>query len=554
MSLLGNKWIVINTDEDKSTYEKILENRDFSEMKELKDFHDPFLFEDMERAVERIEKAVENKERIIVFGDYDVDGITGTTILFKILNDLNATVSCRIPHRVNDGYGLSTKYIEEFKEKDIKLIITVDCGISCIEQVKLAHSYGINTIITDHHTVPKHPPAEAVAILHPKINNSAYPFKELTGAGVALKLAHALIIKNMPKEKQNEHFRSFLDLASLGTVADLGPLLDENRLIVKEGLKVLEKTKWKGLKKIMKLSGIKDMKNLNTDSIGFQIAPRINAAGRIDTAYVALNLLIKDDEEKINLLGRELEDLNNARKIITEKTMNEVEAYIFNQKSSHSILIAENKDWHVGVVGLAAGKLVEKYDKPAIIMQDLGDTLVGSARSPVFFNIIDAITEYKDLLMNFGGHACAAGFTLSKKHLVEFKEKLNEYTKEKLKGLDLRKTLKIDCHPLNEEINLGFHRKMQILAPFGIHNQKPVFILKNVEPYFVSRVGNEKNHLKFSINVNNQNINVIAFRMGEFADQIMKHKKIDLVFHLDRNFWNNKETVQLKVLDISLKK
>ncbi|MEK7085951.1 MAG: DHH family phosphoesterase, partial [Patescibacteria group bacterium] len=258
MSILGKKWLIKNNDKQKSILEKILENRDFRNLNELRDFYDPFLFNDMERAVSRIDRAIKSREHITIFGDYDVDGISGTAILVHILRKLNANVDYMLPNRVTDGYGLSEKFINEFIEKKVGLIITVDCGISCSKEIAKAKENNIDTIITDHHTIPETFPDKAFAILHPKIPNSTYPFSELTGAGVALKLAHALIKKYLPEPEQNDYLNSLLDLAALGTIADLGPLRDENRLIVSKGLDSLANTKWSGLKRIKELANIKE--------------------------------------------------------------------------------------------------------------------------------------------------------------------------------------------------------------------------------------------------------------------------------------------------------
>ncbi|MFA6917723.1 MAG: single-stranded-DNA-specific exonuclease RecJ, partial [Candidatus Gracilibacteria bacterium] len=418
MSFLGKKWIIKNETKDKGTIEKVLDNRKVADINDGMIFHDPFLLEDMEKAVARIKKAIEKQDRIIVFGDYDVDGISGAAIMIITLKKLGANVSYRLPHRVNDGYGLSEKFIDEFIEKQINLVITVDCGISCVREIQKAKDHNIDVIITDHHAVPEHLP-NAVAILHPRLPNSKYPFKELTGAGMALKLAQALL----GPSNDNEFFEELIALASLGTVADLGILQGENRLIVKKGLKNLLNTKSGGLKKLVELAELKDQNMIDAYTISFRIAPRINAAGRIGDPYLALSLLLQDEgSKKVHALGQKLEDLNVERQNKTEKATKEAEAFFTNQTELPYILVSEHKDWHVGILGLVAAKLVEKYNRPAIIMQDFGDTLVASARSPRFFNITEALAELKEYLVSFGGHAQAAGFSLKKENLEKFKE------------------------------------------------------------------------------------------------------------------------------------
>lgn len=549
MSVLGKRWLIKSQNNDKTIFERIMENRGFNSLDEISDFHDPFLFEDMEKAVQRIKNAIDSNQSILIFGDYDVDGISGAAILIHILRKLKANVTCCLPNRLTDGYGISIKFIDEFIQKNINLIITVDCGISCYQQIKKAKDHNIDTIITDHHTIPEILP-EAVAILHPKKPNTTYPFRELTGAGVALKLAQALIKKYLPSPEQDECFNSLLDLATLGTIADLGSLKDENRLIVIKGLTSLANTKWLGLKKIKELANMKEGDAVDATHIGFQLAPRINAAGRIGDPYTALTLLLQEEQnENIKILGDKLEQLNRERQNMTEQALKEVEEKFSQNEKQPYIYIAHNPNWHVGVLGLIAGKLVEKHGRPAIIMQDFGDTLVASARSPEYFNIIEVLTAHKDHLMNFGGHAQAAGFNIKKTELREFIEKISTYTEEKLKNVELKSTLEIDCELSFEEINFDLIAEIEKLQPFGVDNKKPTFIINSLEPQFIDKVGHDGNHLKFTARFNNKNFPVIAFRMGCFADQLRKHRKIDLVFQLDRHRWKDRDFIQFHALD-----
>lgn len=542
MSILGKKWIIKNTSSNLSTFEKILENREVTLHEELT-LHDPYLFKDMEKAVARIEQALNNQERIIIFGDYDVDGITAAAILVHTLKKLNANASYRLPNRLKDGYGLSEKFIDEFIEKDVKLIITVDCGISCYDAIKKAKENGIDAIITDHHTIPKNIPEHAVAIIHPKLDNN-YPYRELTGAGVSLKLAQALL-----KDEQ-ELFTSLIDLASLGTVADLGPLTGENRFIVKKGLEVLAQTKWVGLKKIMNMALVKESDELDTNTIGFRIAPRINAAGRIGDPYIALSLLLEESEnDKVNLLGTRLENLNIERQQMTETALHEAIESLQMEHNDPPILIAEHPDWHVGILGLIASKLAEKYGRPAIIMQDFGDMLVASGRSPGYFNITEALEFCKEYLVSYGGHAQAAGFNLKKENLINFRAKLYQYAIQKMQNIDTKPVLEIDCELSENEMHLDFLTEIEQLKPFGIANKTPTFLIHKVQPLFVDQVGKSREHLKFSIKSENKNIDVIAFQMGQYADEIRDHRQIDLVFHLDRNKWNDRENLQIRALD-----
>lgn len=552
MSLREKKWLIKNNDPSKSIFEKLLANRHLQGNYEIEDFHDPFLFSDMNKAVQRIEKAIAANERIIIFGDYDVDGISGTALLMHTLTKINATVSCRLPNRLEDGYGLSEKFITEFIEKNIGLIITVDCGISGKIPIARAKENGIDTIITDHHTIPEEFPTEAFAVLHPKLADSAYPFPDLTGAGVALKLAHALIQTKLPAAEHKDFLNSLIDLASLGTVADLGPLRDENRLIVKRGLERLANTRWAGLKRLKELANIKEGITMDTASIGYHIAPRINAAGRIGDPYTALLLLLqKEYGEKTHSLGDQLENLNKERQKMTETALEEAGNFL-RQSGDEYILIAHSTEWHVGVLGLIAGKLAEKHGRPAIIMQDFGDVLVASARSPQYFNIIEAITHCSEYLDSFGGHAQAAGFNLKKSNLKDFSKKISTYAKKHLKNIELKSSLEIDCEMTYRDLNFATIDEIQKLAPFGIGNQKPIFLLRGIKPLFIQQVGKSADHLKFQLEIDDQKYQVIAFGMGKFVDQLRQNRKLDMVFHLERNSWNNRHSVQLQALDFNL--
>lgn len=544
MSMLNKRWVIKNHNRNLPVFQRLLENRKHLKLDEKEDFHDPFLFANMHLAVERIYKAIENKERIIIFGDYDVDGISSTAILGHTLGKLGANFSYRLPHRVNDGYGLSEKFIDEFIEKDIKLIITVDCGISCKNEIKKAKDHGIDTIITDHHTIPKELPKEAIAILHPKLENS-YPFKELTGAGVAFKLAQALL------QEKNNHDEKLLDalleLALLGTIADLGPLTGENRLIVKRGLKNIHQTSLPGLRKLFEISGSEG--KIDVQTIGFRIAPRINAAGRISSPYTPLFLLLaKSHSKEMEDLAHELQNLNLKRQDITEKALNEAKSALDNENLP-PIIIAKNPDWHVGILGLIAGKLAEKYNRPAIIMQERDDVLVGSARSPHYFNIATTLTIMKDYLINFGGHAQAGGFSMHATNFTEFEGKLTSYAANQMKNIDLTPVLDIDCELREDEIDMQLLEDIEKLAPFGVQNQSPQFLLPDVFLENIQTVGKESKHLKFSVNIKNQKIGGIGFNLGDHINELSGKEKIDIVLQLEKDTWNSKTRLQLRLLD-----
>lgn len=542
MSILNKDWQILNTSK-KDLFEKLLENRGLTKEQEINEFlhpedftnfHDPYDFDDMKKTVKRIKEAIKNKERIIVFGDYDVDGITAATILIKTLQDLSANVSYRLPHRVKDGYGLKSKFIEEFAELGVKLVITVDCGISCEDEIKLAKKKGIDVIVTDHHTVPKNPP-KAFSIIHPQLSN--YKFKYLTGAGIAFKLSQALI----------DDAEKFLDLAAMGTIADIGILVGENRLIVKKGLQKLAKTSSMGLKFLKKIAGISD-NNIDTHTIGFQIGPRINAAGRIDTPYFALQLLLNEDYERGEKLAHKLEELNKKRQDMMQKAFENAEKYFEEQKNKH-IFIKEDKDWHVGILGLISGKITDKYGVPSIILQDFGESLTASARSTEHFDIIEALTQNSKYLIYFGGHARAAGFEISKDKYEDFKKSMEKYAEKKLKNINLRPSIKIECEIKDKDISRQTLDFIEDLKPFGEGNEKPKFLIRDLEIAAISGVGKEKSHLRIKAKTNGKNVDIIAFKFGQYINTLRGHKKIDVVCSLEKNEYKGRSTIQIKAVD-----
>lgn len=559
MSALGKKWIIKSSSGAKPILDILLENRGISsdEDKEkflltdkINNFHDPFKMNGMKCAVERINEAVKNNEKIMIFGDYDVDGISSAAILFYVLNKIEAQSSIRLPHREKDGYGLSKKFIDEFENLKVGLVITVDCGISCADEISYAKQKGIDVIITDHHQIPEKFPNDAYTILHPKIKDSGYPFAELTGAGVALKVAQAILLNNFSEEETNEEVEKLTELAALGTIADLGVLHGENRLIVKEGLQSIKNTKWPGIQILKNLAGVTD--DVSTHTIGFQIAPRINAAGRIGDPYSALKLLISTDNDSLYQYGKELDELNQRRQKMTLESFEEVYK-VFDEKRKNAdtpyILIAENENWHVGILGLSAAKIAENFGRPAVIMQDLGTILVGSARSIEAFNVLEAIAAAKDYLINFGGHKEAAGFTVKKENLNKFKEIITKYAEEKLRDADLRPTLEIECEIKKENLSEQFVDEVQKLKPFGVRNPRPLFVLKNVKPMFVEGVGKNRDHLKFDAIIEDKTMPAIGFRLGCHIDSMRNCDEIELACYIDFNVWNGNRKLQLEIVD-----
>lgn len=502
------------------------------------DLHDPFLFADMEHAVNRLQKAVQARERIVVYGDYDVDGLSGAALLVHTLRMLGADVSYRVPHRRNDGYGLHKRYVEELAAEKVAVLITVDLGISCADEVALAESLGMSVIITDHHTLPARLP-EAFATLHPKLEKQ-YPFPELSGSGVAFKLACALLTAT-----KNEEWIPFLtDLASLGTVADCVPLLGENRTLVKLGLEQMKRSKWDGLRAILNDAGVWHTGNFSTQTIGFQIGPRLNASGRLDSPYWSLQTLLAEGEAAAEKSAK-LEELNRQRQDMMAAIFEEAEASLDLTQP----LIVASGPWTSGVVGLVAGRLQEKYGKPAFVMEDRGDELIGSARSLPGFHCVEALKAAEHCLLKFGGHEQAAGFHLKSEHFSEFQICLQKHAAEFFEKTPLKPILNIDLELNPEDLTLENCEKVSSFAPFGAGNETPVFLMDGVEIHELRPVGREEKHLKFSTRFGKQNFDSIAFNFGSRSEQLRAAKQ--LLVQLEKNEWNGRRSVQLKLVDFS---
>lgn len=546
MSVLGKEWVIKhNRKPEESLWSALLASRDvqnpgqFFARTEVSDLHDPFLFSQMEKSVARINKSIKKRERIVVYGDYDVDGISGTAVLIHTLRFLGAEVSYRIPHRQNDGYGLHKKYIDELITNDVSILITVDLGISCPRETEFAQENGIDVIITDHHAIPEEIPP-AFAVLHPKLEAS-YPFDELSGSGVAFKLASALLIKSGDEDM----IECLIDLASLGTVADCVPLVDENRTIVKLGLRQMEKTRWDGLREILRSAGAWGEQEFSTYTIGFQIGPRINASGRIDHPYWAIQTLLaegetaKEKSEKLNLLNIERQEMTRAIFQEAEEGLD----------TAQPILIAANTSWPSGIVGLIAGRLQEKYGKPTFILEDRGDSLVGSARSLPGFHAVEALKKAKHVLEHFGGHEQAAGFHLKKENYEEFKQALINHAKQIFADNQIKPKLQIDAEIMPGEATLNNIEKIISFAPFGVANETPNFLLKNINILSSKPVGKQERHLKFTAMHGSEPIDGIAFGFAEHNPEFKNASQ--LVVQLEKNEWNGNVKPQIKLVDFA---
>lgn len=544
MSILGKTWTLrYERKADESLWSALLVARSienpgtFFSNASVSDLHDPFLFADMEKAVERLQKAINARERVVVYGDYDVDGLSGAALLIHTLRMLGAEVSYRIPHRREDGYGLHKKYVQELAEQKVSVLITVDLGISCKDEVALAQECGVDVIITDHHTIPQVLP-QAFATLHPKLDAN-YPFNELSGSGVAFKLACALLITT-----KNEDWIPYLtDLASLGTVADCVPLVGENRVLVKLGLTQMKNTRWEGLKTILKMAGSWE-KEFTSQTIGFQIGPRLNASGRLESPYWGLQALLADSATASEKCEK-LEELNRQRQDMMGKIIEEAEAAV---NLDDPVLIAAGP-WSSGVVGLVAGRLQEKHGKPVFILEDRGDSLVGSARSLPGFHCVDTLQKSAALLETFGGHEQAAGFHLKKENYQAFKTALLSHAAELFKKTPLERKLSIDLALTGPDLNLENCEKISKFAPFGIGNETPLFLLENVEILNIRPVGREGKHIKFDGKAAGKIFEGIGFQFGPHEAALQNATR--LVVHLEKNEWQDRTSLQLRLVDFA---
>lgn len=559
MSILGKTWKIKNEDTKLSLTEKLFANRNLHKKDEIKTFldpdlenmHDPFLMKDMKKAVARIKEAIDKKERIIIFGDYDVDGVTGTAILFHTLKELGALVSYRLPHRVDDGYGLNKKFIEDFVASGAKLIITVDCGIACKDEIELICENGIDVIVTDHHSIPEKLPLKACAILHPKQPGCKYPFPELTGAGVSFKLSKALFKTLSTKEKYKEKTEELLDLVTMGTIADLGPLVGENRIIVKYGLVRLKNTRWPGLSLLQKSAGVESRK-MDTGVIGYHLAPRLNAAGRLSTPYFALQLLLEDGDKAVQI-AKKLEKLNRERQKMTEEALEEAIETAEAQIRDRYAMVIWGRNWHLGIIGLIAGKLAQKYNRPAFVIGGDREILTGSVRSIKNFSAIAALNAHKKYLDHFGGHLQAGGFSIHRSKFVEFQNMVWQYAHKELKDQNFAPVLTIDCEITENDLIKETFMMIDSFNPFGMANEEPVFLLKNVNIKNLSPCGIQNKHLRMQIDVGNKTFKAIGFDFGPFSDNIKnQNKPFNIALNLRQNEWRGEKSLEFNVIDLAL--
>lgn len=559
---MNKKWEINKPDEEKvkeienkyainNLLAKILVNRGITTEEEIraflnptrKDFYNPYLMPDMEKAVERILKAINNKEKVLIYGDYDVDGITSVTVLKSFLEERGLNVDEYIPNRLDEGYGLNKPAVEKIANEKYALMITVDCGISAIDEVEYANSLGLEVIITDHHETSEKLP-EAIAVVDAKRRDNEYPFRNLAGVGVVFKVIQAISQKLGLEEKE---YLKYLDIVCIGTISDIVPLVDENRVIVKLGLRLVEQTRNLGLKTILQASGYQ---KVDSTTISFGIAPRINACGRMGHQEEALKLFLSTDIKEVNELAEKLNDYNKQRQEKEKRIFSEALEKIKEESiDENSIMVIDGENWHHGVIGIVASKITEMYFKPSILLCFEGDEGKGSGRSIPGFDLHEALTKCGDSLERFGGHSMAIGLSVKKGKLEELRKELDQIAKEKQIN-KIVPILKIDSQVELKDINMQMIESLKKLEPFGEENKVPLFVFKNLKIDSI-RALSEGKHIKLTLMQDNQYlINALGFNLGHLTNDYRIGDKVDVVGSLEVNKFNGEENIQILLKDM----
>jgi single-stranded-DNA-specific exonuclease len=555
--ILANRGI-----KDKVAAQKFLEPK-------YEGLNSPFLFRDMEKAVQRIWKALENGEKIVIYGDYDADAVTANAVLRQTFRYLGTEVESYIPDRFSEGYGVSLEALTKIKESGAELIITVDCGTNSASAAKFCKENGIVFIITDHHEIIGEVP-DAFALINPKNLKDNYPFSELTGVGVAFKLAQGLLSNSdrvgarlaRPRSSEDGRLRPaltkhvegwekwLLDLVAIGIVADCHSLLGENRILVKYGLKVFAKTKWTGLKALIETSKINfNQRPLDTYALGFIIAPRLNAAGRLEHANLALDLLLCEDYQEALKQARHLEEVNSRRQNLTLQVVSEAREKALIDPS-RKILALWAPDWPKGVVGLAAGRLCEEFKKPVIVLEKGDRESTGSARSAGNFNIVESLKYASEYLVRFGGHSQAAGLTLLTSDFDSFYQKILEYAENQIMEDEPQSELEFEAEIFPNDLNLEFYKLLSDFEPFGVGNPKPKFFVSNCLVDSLKCVGAQNQHTQIRLSLDGKIFDAIWFNAGNFAKNLKIGDTVDVACEIDKDCWNGNEKLKLKIIDM----
>lgn len=514
--------------------------------------YDPMLLPDAEAACARLKIALANKEKILVHGDYDGDGLTSSALWTRLLRSLGGNVDVFVPHRKRDGYDMRIPIIEQAKQEGVTLIVTTDCGIQRVDEVEHAREAGIDVIITDHHTPGAILP-RAVAVVNPQRKDSQYPFRHLAGVGVAFKMGEALT--RYLGHGVNGFRRAYLDLAAIGTVTDVMPLLDENRILVKHGLEHLQETKKPGLRALIDVCGYAD-KKLDTRSIGFGIGPRLNSASRIDETKIALDLLMTKDEDEAVSLARRLNELNQQRRDEQDKVFEEAMEQVVRQDMTEAKCLVVSGNWRGGIIGIVASKIVDRFHRPCVVIgtDDTTGLGRGSARSITAFNMFDAVNACTALLEEYGGHAHAAGMSIRTENIVDFAAQMNHLAGVALSDEDILPTLEVAVELSPAEISSDLLNQVAAMEPFGNGNPEPLFVSRSVPVMEVMRMGNEKQHLRLTLRADGLNgrdsVQSPWFFRGELAEMLETVPSLDICYKPQFNDWNGRRSIQFLLEDI----
>ena len=573
LSFLKKKWCLAEVSTDKSlalakeldipvTIAVLMINRGVTTTEDAKHFlhadlallHDPFLMAGMGEAVKRVIRAIDDEESITVFCDYDVDGVTSAAFLTHFFRDLNCSVTAYLPERHIEGYGLNSDAVRKIREQGTTLMITADCGITGVKEVALANELGLDVIVTDHHQVGEEGLPKAVAVLNPHRDECDYPFRFLSGVGLAFKLAVGVrkgLYKAGRKKEDLPNLKRHLDLFALGTIADVAPLTGENHILTRHGLDVLSTSNKPGLVALKEVAGI--VGNVDARSVGFGLGPRLNAAGRLGKADNGLHLLTATDLPAAKVLANELEKINQERKKIQEETFLEAESLLRNDGDlkNKRVIVLASEIFHPGVIGIAASKIVDKYHRPTVLIAIEEGLGKGSGRSIPKFNLFKGFTDCSSHLIQFGGHAYAAGLSIEEENIDNFCVAMNKVGSRYLKEKDLIPQLRIDSILKLSQIDLALYKSLSLLEPFGAENPVPTFQSNKVKIKEVKYIGKEKNHIRFYATQGVGNIAVVAFNFAHIFDSIdIANEVFDITYELHLNTWNGREKLELRLLDL----
>ena len=572
LSALNKKWLFANSEdeavnrlkEDKglsTLLAQLMVNRGLGDPDAARFFldarldtvHDPFLMLGMDVAVRRIVQAIQNKETVTIYGDYDVDGVTSAALVVHFFRELGAPVDYYLPNRMEEGYGLNDNALDTIKARGGRLVITADTGITALSQVDHANKIGVEVIVTDHHQVAVEGLPNALAVLNPHQPECTYPFKFLSGVGIVFKLAggirRGLLEAGWDADKL-PNLKKHLDLFTLGTIADMSPLIDENHVLTSHGLEALRTSVKPGVIALKSVVGIEG--KVDSSSVGFGMGPRLNAAGRLGQPDRGLHLLVSDDLNEAMEMAKSLEVLNEERKE-TQKWCFEEAEYLLDRQvdlENENVIVLASENFHQGVIGIVAAKLAEKFFRPAILISLVEGMGKGSARSIPAFNLVKAMTQCSEHLVQYGGHAYAAGLNIKEERVDDFRKAMNKVGAEYLTADSLVAEVKVDATLRMEDITQEFYGEMEMLEPFGQMNRVPVFISREVRARDVKFVGREDNHVRFRAFQGNQFRNVIGFNLAHDFQSIDANEPVDIVYELRRNTWGGRNSIEMKLLDL----